>query len=92
MRQRLSAPLNWIQWLTLGLAVSTALAFMIVFTKLDNESAHRNDALRNVICAVNYSEQHNPKLSATQKLQAAHFWNRLLKTIKESPCSFPTRS
>lgn len=79
-------PLNWIQYLTLILAIATAATTIIIFHRLDDAAMHRNDALQAVICRIENAVKVNPDLTVKKKIQTIRFYNSLLQTIGSKPC------
>ena len=87
MRKSDFLPINWIQYLTLTLAIATAATTIIIFHRLDDAALHRNDALRAVICRIETAVKVSPQYTIKKKIETIKFYNSLLSTIGAEPCA-----
>ena len=79
-------PLNWIQWLTLLLAVVSTMAFVILFLRIQHVQSHQNDALRSIICRAEKFVRTSHDLTPAQRRQALKFYEDSLSSIHAAPC------
>ena len=83
------SPLNWIQWLTVVLSLTTAITGPILFNRLTALNQHQNDSLRAVICRIETVVITDKQLTPQQLRQQLNFYNSLLATIHVAPCQAP---
>lgn len=79
-------PINWIQWLTLVLALFMAFAFIVLYARIQNVQRHENDALRSIICQAEHAVRVHPGIPAQQRRQALSFYQHSLVDAHLKPC------
>ena len=79
-------PLNWIQWLTLALAVVVAATTPILYLRITNVQAHQNDALHSIICRAEHFVKTQPGIKPNQRRQALRFYEGALRDANLDPC------
>ena len=80
------SPLNWIQWLTLALALAIAVCVPILFFRIEAVQHHQNDALRSIMCHAEHVVKTQPGISAKQRREALHFYETSLADAHLPPC------
>ena len=85
MRRRFH-PLNWIQWLTLGLALFMAFAFIILYLRIADVQAHQNDALRSILCRAEHVVKTQPGFTEKKRREAVRFYQQALAGAHLKPC------
>lgn len=84
--------LNWVQYVTLILAVTTAVVVPILFNRVSSIQQHQNDGLRAVICRAEDFIVKDKQLTPAQKKQSLDFYNQSLASIHAAPCLLPNNS
>lgn len=79
-------PLNWIQWLTLALAVATAASFIILYNRITHVQQHQNDALHSILCFAEHTVRVRPGIPEEQRQQALRFYARALADANLKRC------
>lgn len=79
-------PFNWIQWLTLLLAVVIAMTTPVLYLRISHIQEHQNDALRSIICRAESFIRHDPSLTPKQRRQALRFYEDSLASIHARSC------
>ena len=79
-------PLNWIQWLTLALAVCVAATTPILYFRIEDVQHHQNDALRSIMCHAEHVVRTQPGLKEKQRREALHFYRTSLADAHLKPC------
>ena len=81
--------MNWIQWLTLVLALVTAAAFIVLYLRIQHVQHHQNDALRSIMCraeTVVHRTHTSAQFTMAQKRKAIRFYERALSDAHLKPC------
>lgn len=73
-----------LMWVTIGL-LSATLA--VAFVWLADIAAHQNDALSAIVCHAEHVVRKTPGISAKQRHQALHFYQRQVVLEHLKPCS-----
>ena len=79
-------PLNWIQWLTLALAVCVATTTPILYFRITHVQEHQNDALSAIICHAEHLIRVSKGLTPQQRSQAVHFYEQQIRLEHLKPC------
>ena len=82
-------PINWIQWLTLALALFTAFTIPVLYFRVQHVQQHQNDALRSIMCraeTVVLRTHPSAQFTAKQKRQAIRFYSRAISDAHLDPC------
>ena len=79
-------PLNWIQWLTLALALAMCFSFMVLYLRIEGVQHHENDALQSILCFAEHTVRVMPGIPAEQRRQALAFYQRALADAHLKPC------
>jgi len=79
-------PLNWIQWVTLLLALFTAFTIPILYFRVQHVQQHQNDALHSIICHAEHVVSTQPGIPAKRRRQALHFYETSLTQAHLDPC------
>lgn len=79
-------PINWIQWLTLALALFMAFAFIVLYLRIQHVQRHENDALRSIICQAEHAVRVRPGIPQEQRRQALSFYEHALTNSHLEPC------
>ena len=79
-------PLNWIQWLTLALAVCVASTVPILYFRISNVQHHQNDALRSIMCRAEHVVKTQPGIPHKQRLDAIRFYRNAIQAANLNPC------
>lgn len=79
-------PLNWIQWLTLALAVAVAATVPILYFRVESVQHHQNDALRSIMCFAEHAVQTRPGIPHKQRVQALRFYQQALADAHLKSC------
>jgi hypothetical protein len=80
------SPINWIQWLTLALAVTVAITVPILYFRIGGVQAHQNDALRSILCRAAHVVRTQPGIPAAERRRAERFYRTALKDAHLAPC------
>ena len=79
-------PLNWVQWLSLLLALTVAFTTPILYLRIAHIQSHENDALREILCFAEVRVRETPRLSTMQRRQAILFYRQALVDAHLKPC------
>lgn len=79
-------PINWIQWMTLLLALFMAFAFIALYLRIENVQKHQNDALRAIICRAEHVVRTQPDIPEKQRHDAIRFYRQSLAGAHLKPC------
>ena len=80
-------PLNWIQWLTLALAVCVSATTPILYFRIQDVQHHQNDALSAIMCHAEYVVRTQPGITAQQRRSALHFYEQQITLEHLKPCN-----
>ena len=80
-------PLNWIQWLTLALALTVAFTTPVLYFRIQHVQEHQNDALRSIICRAEHVVRTQPGIPAKQRRDALRFYRNALAGAHLKPCN-----
>lgn len=75
-------PINWIQWLTLVLAVAVIAGIFV----LEQVARATNDAQRKVYCYFEQATLADPRLTVDDKKRTVRVFGHALSLINEPPC------
>ena len=79
-------PINWIPWVTLGLSLFTAFAFIVLYVRIENVQHHQNDALHSIICHAENVVRTQPGIPAEKRRQAIRFYQTSIVDAHLDPC------
>ena len=80
-------PINWIQWLTLALAMTIAATTPVLFFRIQDVQHHQNDALDSIICHAERVVRTSSGLTAKQRTQALRFYEQSIRDAHLKPCN-----
>lgn len=80
-------PINWIQWLTLLLALTVSVTTPILYFRIQNVQHHQNDALHSIICRAEHVVRTQPDIPAKQRREALHFYRHALTGAHLQSCN-----
>ena len=83
---RHSLPINWIQWLTLALAMTIAVTTPVLFFRIQDVQHHQNDALDSIICHAERVVRSSHDIAPKQRTQALRFYEQSLQDAHLKPC------
>lgn len=79
-------PVNWIQWLTLLLAMTIAVTTPMIFFRIQDVQHHQNDALDSIICHAERVVRRSYSLTPKQRSQALRFYQQSIQDAHLKPC------
>lgn len=79
-------PINWIQWITLGLVVALIGVVSMGVVALDNQAKNTNAGLHNFICFFESAVLSSPNQNSVERRRAINFFNEANKRIQEPAC------
>ena len=83
---RRTLPINWIQWLTLLLAMTIATTTPVLFFRIQNVQHHQNDALHSIICHAESVVRTQPGIPPEKRRQALRFYQTSIIDAHLKPC------